>query len=109
MGMLRRAIMLIASIFICTCPSAAKVVKLEILKVESPAFEGRTFGAVGTYDRILARATIAVTPDDTNNKVIVDSTVRRATRRARSKPRRTSKSCDRRSPPPVTGRCSTRC
>ena len=72
MRLLRRAIMLIASIFICTSPSAAKVVKLEVLKVESPAFEGRTFGAVGTYDRILARATIAVTPDDINNKVIVD-------------------------------------
>ena len=72
MRLLRHAVMLIASIFICTSPSAAKVVKLEVLKVESPAFEGRTFGAVGTYDRILARATIAVTPDDINNKVIVD-------------------------------------
>ena len=38
----------------------------------SPAFEGRSFGAVGTYDRIVARATIAVSPDDPHNTVIVD-------------------------------------
>jgi hypothetical protein len=72
MGQLRRAIMLIAATVIFASPCAAKVVKFEILKLESPAFEGRTFGAVGTYDRILARATIAVAPDDINNKIIVD-------------------------------------
>jgi hypothetical protein len=72
MGQLRRAIILIAATIIFASPSAAKVVKFEILKVESPAFEGRTFGAIGTYDRILARATIAVTPDDVHNKIIVD-------------------------------------
>ena len=57
MGPLRRAIMLIAAMFIFASPSSAKVVKFEILKVESPAFEGRTFGAVGTHDEITARAT----------------------------------------------------
>jgi Alpha/beta hydrolase domain len=72
MSQLRRAVMLIAATVIFTNPCAAKVVKFEILKVESPAFEGRTFGAVGTYDRIVARATIAVPPDDINNKIIVD-------------------------------------
>lgn len=72
MGQLGRAIALIAAIVIFAGPSTAKIVKFEILKVESPAFEGRTFGAVGTYDRILARATIAVTPDDPHNRIIVD-------------------------------------
>ena len=72
MGQLRRAITLIAAFFIFVSPAAAKVIKFEILKVESPAFEGRTFGTVGTYDRILARATIAVAPDDIHNKIIVD-------------------------------------
>ena len=80
MGQLRRAIILIAAAIIFLSPSAAKVVKFEILRVESPAFEGRTFGAVGTYDRILARATIAVTPDDIHNEVIVD--IERAPRNA---------------------------
>jgi len=80
MGQLRRAIILIAATIIFASPSAAKVVKFEISKVESPAFEGRTFGAVGTYDRILARATIAVAPDDIHNRIIVD--LDRATRNA---------------------------
>jgi hypothetical protein len=53
-------------------PSAAKVVKFEVVRVESPAFEGRVFGAVGTYDRIIARATVAVSPSDPHNAVIVD-------------------------------------
>src|SRR5450631_3190345 len=55
-----------------THPLAAKVVKFEILRTESPAFEGRTFGAVGTYDRIIARATVAVSPDDPHNAIIAD-------------------------------------
>src|SRR5258706_73185 len=53
-------------------PSAAKVVKFEILRTESPAFEGRAFGTVGTYDRIVARATTAVAPGDPHNSIIVD-------------------------------------
>jgi hypothetical protein len=61
-------------------PAAAKVLKLEIIKVESPAFEGRSFGAVGTYDRIIARATIGAAPADPHNTVIVD--VDRAPRNA---------------------------
>jgi len=72
MSQLRRAVMLIAATVIFASPCAAKIVKFEILKVESPAFEGRTFGAVGTYDRIVARATIAVAPDDIHNQIIVD-------------------------------------
>ena len=53
-------------------PVCAKVVKFEITRIESPAFEGRSFGAVGTYDRIIARATLAVSPDDPHNTIIVD-------------------------------------
>lgn len=52
--------------------AAAKIVKFEIVRTESPAFEGRSFGSVGTYDRILARATIAVVPGDSHNSMIVD-------------------------------------
>ena len=53
-------------------PAAAKVLKLEVLRIESPAFEGRSFGSVGTYDRIIARATIGVSQQDPRNAVIVD-------------------------------------
>ena len=54
-----------------TQQATAKVVKFEVVRIES-AFEGRTFGSVGTYDRVVARATIAVVPDDPHNRVIVD-------------------------------------
>src|ERR1700694_2544781 len=74
------AIILIGGILGLTGPSAAKVVKFEIERIESPAFEGRTFGRIGTYDRIVAHATIAVSPDDPRNNIIVD--LDRATRNA---------------------------
>ncbi|HTE97844.1 MAG TPA: hypothetical protein VK621_04280, partial [Bradyrhizobium sp.] len=66
------AVALIASVVGLTNLSEAKVVKFETVRVESPAFEGRSFGAVGTYDRIVARATVAVSPDDPHNTIIVD-------------------------------------
>jgi hypothetical protein len=72
MVQLQRAIILIAGIIGFGGPCAAKVIKFEIVRVESPAFEGRSFGAVGTYDRIIARATIAVAPDNPHNTMIVD-------------------------------------
>ncbi|HXL33053.1 MAG TPA: alpha/beta hydrolase domain-containing protein [Bradyrhizobium sp.] len=72
MRQLRSAIALIAGIIGLTGPSTAKVIKFEIVYVESPTFEGRSFGAVGTYDRIVARATVAVSPDDPHNTIIVD-------------------------------------
>src|SRR5690348_13316593 len=82
MGFLQRALalVLIAGITAFAGPCDAKVLKFEIVKVESPAFEGRTFGTVGTYDRIIARATIGVAPADPHNTVIVD--VDRAPRNA---------------------------
>ncbi len=51
--------------------ATAKVVKFEIVRIE-PAFEGRVFGSVGTYDRIIARATVALSPTDPHNTIIVD-------------------------------------
>src|SRR4029450_6293909 len=70
----------IAGLSASVAPSDAKVIKFEILRIESPAFEGRTFGSVGTYDRIIARATVAVSPDDPHNTIIVD--IARAPRNA---------------------------
>ena len=72
MRLLPNSMILIAGIAAFACPAAAKVVKFDITRVESPAFEGRAFGAVGTYDRIIARATVAVSPDDPHNTLIVD-------------------------------------
>lgn len=46
--------------------------KFEILAVEHSALEGRSFGEVGTYDRIRARVTVAIDPDDPRNATIAD-------------------------------------
>jgi hypothetical protein len=72
MRLLLTGITLVAGIVGLVEPLAAKVIKFEILRTESPAFEGRGFGAVGTYDRVIARATIAVSPSDPHNTLIVD-------------------------------------
>src|SRR5262245_44167962 len=51
--------------------ATAKLVKFEIIRIE-PAFEGRVFGNVGTYDHIIARVTVALSPGDPHNAIIVD-------------------------------------
>lgn len=56
---------------VCT-PSQAEVAHFEVVKIQSPAFEGRTFGSVGTYDRIDAKVTLRLKPDDAHNAGIVD-------------------------------------
>jgi hypothetical protein len=75
------AVIVAVGVVALASPAAAKVVKFEVVRLESPAFEGRSFGSIGTYDRIIARATIAVAPDDPGNKIIVD--LDRAPRNAR--------------------------
>ena len=49
----------------------AEVIRFEVLQ-SGPAFEGRSFGSVGPYVKITARATIAVDPSDPRNAVIAD-------------------------------------
>lgn len=53
-------------------PAAAEVVAFEVQGVPAPAFDGRDFGAVGRYERIAARATIALDPANPRNAVIAD-------------------------------------
>jgi hypothetical protein len=53
-------------------PAQARLLRLEVLEVVSPAFDGRGFGAAGTYDRIAARATVALDPADPHNEGIAD-------------------------------------
>jgi hypothetical protein len=49
----------------------AEIVRLDITE-RVPAFAGRSFGNVGTYERITARATFALNPADDRNAVITD-------------------------------------
>jgi hypothetical protein len=50
----------------------AEVTRFEVLSVEHQTLEGRSFGDVGTYDRIIARVTVAVDPTDRRNAPIAD-------------------------------------
>src|SRR5262249_4313118 len=50
----------------------ARIVRLEILTVESPTFGGMSFENVGTYEKIFARAYGEVDPSDRRNALITD-------------------------------------
>jgi hypothetical protein len=50
----------------------AEVIRLQVVRVESPTFGGRVFGDVGQYEKLIARATMAVDPADKHNTIIVD-------------------------------------
>jgi hypothetical protein len=68
-----RRILAICIAAACSLPTAlcAQVVRFDIAE-RVPAFAGRSFGDVGTYERITARATIALDPADDRNAVIAD-------------------------------------
>jgi Alpha/beta hydrolase domain len=61
----------IAAICLIPVTLRAEVIRFDILE-RVPAFAGRSFGEVGPYERITARATIALAPADDRNAVITD-------------------------------------
>lgn len=75
----------------CAAPSGpaatgarhSAIQRFEVTSVESPAFEGRAFGAVGQYQKIRGKAYAEVDPDDPRNAVITDLGL--APRNARNK------------------------
>ncbi len=70
MKFLRRAALLF-SLLGLAMSAPAEVVRFEVLR-SAPAFEGRSFGNVGPFVMISARATIALDPADPRNAVIAD-------------------------------------
>ena len=48
------------------------ITRLEISRVESPTFEGRSFGSVGQYRKLVGRIYGEVDPTDSRNEVIAD-------------------------------------
>jgi Alpha/beta hydrolase domain len=65
-----RVLAICASISLCLA-AHAQVIRFDVLQ-SAPAFEGRSFGSVGPYVKVTARATIAVDPGDPRNAVIAD-------------------------------------
>ena len=50
----------------------ARIIRIEITSVESPTFEGRTFGSVGPYEKLRGKAYGEVDPTDPRNAMISD-------------------------------------
>lgn len=60
-----------AVVAVAALAAQAQVVRFEVLE-RAPAYGGRSFDAVGPYEKVTARATIALDPADPRNAVIVD-------------------------------------
>ncbi len=71
-GQLVRLGALAAGVLLAAGGADARVTRIEITHVESPAFEGRHFGTVGPYEKLRGRAHGEVDPDDPRNAVITD-------------------------------------
>jgi hypothetical protein len=68
---MRRVLLSCVSALVLAPAAEARVVEWEILKRE-PTFEGRSFGSVGPYEKVVARAKMAVRPEDAHKAGIVD-------------------------------------
>ena len=53
----------IPAMFCAPDASRAELVRFEVVDIESPYFDGRSFGSVGQYEMITATATFAVEPE----------------------------------------------
>ncbi len=62
----------VSALVLSTCVTHARVIEFEVTSRQAPTFDGRSFGSVGAYEKIIGRAKIALRPDDPNNAGIVD-------------------------------------
>src|ERR1700741_4623397 len=63
----------LAAAFALSAPMAeARITRLEIVSVQSPTFGGLSFGTVGQYEKIFARAHGEIDPSDRRNRLITD-------------------------------------
>ncbi|MYI74079.1 MAG: hypothetical protein F4057_01710, partial [Acidobacteria bacterium] len=65
---------LIVLALLLAAPAAAdaRVTRIEIERVESPTFDGRPFGDVGPYEKLVGRVHAEVDPEAPENAVIAD-------------------------------------
>lgn len=53
-------------------PADARIIRIDIVRTESPTFGGATFGDAGQYEKLTGRAFGEIDPVDSRNRVIVD-------------------------------------
>ena len=50
----------------------ARITKITITRIELPTFEGRSFGKVGQYEKLVGRIAGEIDPADPHNSIITD-------------------------------------
>jgi hypothetical protein len=55
-------VIVFASVFSLASVAEARITQLQVVRLESPTFGGTTFGSVGAYEKITARAFGEVDP-----------------------------------------------
>ena len=60
------------AIMVLPCGLDAQVTRIEIIRAESPTFEGRVFGDVGQYEKLVGVAFGEVAPTDRRNALVTD-------------------------------------
>ena len=68
----RSALWALTAITVLPCGLDAQVTRIEIIRAESPTFEGRVFGDVGQYEKLVGVAFGEVAPTDRRNALITD-------------------------------------
>ncbi|HEY4251109.1 MAG TPA: alpha/beta hydrolase domain-containing protein [Roseomonas sp.] len=69
---IRAAAMALAGLFAAAAPGRAEVIRFDITGPAQPAFGGQEFAGTGRYERLTARATIALDPALPQNAIIAD-------------------------------------
>ncbi len=70
--MLARALAIFVAVLVTFQTAQARITKITITRVESPTFEGRSFGDVGQYEKLVGRVAGEIDPADPHNSVITD-------------------------------------
>lgn len=68
------ALALVAVVLAASYPGTleARITRIEIQGVESPANNGQSFGAAGQYERVFGRAYGELNPNDQHNEIVTD-------------------------------------
>ena len=77
----RLALLLSTVVVALAAPSLAeaRITRIEINRIESPTFDGTSFGTVGQYEKLVGRAYGEVDPSDPKNAIIATSLWHRRT------------------------------
>ncbi|HUQ72829.1 MAG TPA: alpha/beta hydrolase domain-containing protein [Planctomycetaceae bacterium] len=63
---------LISGLLATPSPADARITRIEVVRVESPTFDGLVFGSAGRYEKLVCRAYGEIDPADPRNTIIVD-------------------------------------